>query len=213
MTSERLIDTLAAGLAPVRPRRLSRDAVLLAAIGLVELALLLMLGGARHDLMRVMMQPFIWWKLGTMAAQVVIGGVTALRSLDPTRSPRPGLRRATIAIGVALAVGWLLDATHRSNLPLADRMQWHDGVACMVATALLSLPMVVGLGVLMRRSAPTDRAGTALAAGVASAAWGGFVFSFACPHDDPLYVAIWYFSACALVALAGRWLLAPIARW
>jgi Negative regulator of sigma F len=40
---------------------------------------------------------------------------------------------------------------------------------------------------LIRRGASTDRAGTALAAGLASAAWGAFVFVFACPSDDPLY--------------------------
>jgi len=213
MTSERLIETLAAGLAPVRPRRLSRDALLLAVIGVVELALLLMLGGARPDLMSVMMRPFFWWKLGTMGVLAAIGLVTALRSFDPTISPRPGLRRATIAIGAALAIGWLIDATHRNTLSLAARMPWREGMHCMTAMAVLSLPMIAGLGLLMRRSAPSDRAGTALAAGVAGAAWGAFVFTFACPHDDPLYVAIWYLAGCSLVAIAARWLLAPMARW
>jgi len=213
MTSERLIETLAAGLVPVRPRRMSRDALFLAAIGVVELALLLMLGGARPDLMRVMMMPFFWWKLGTMGVLAAIGLATALRSLDPTMSPRPGLRRTSIAIGVALAIGWLLDATHRSAAPLAARMQWHDGLRCMAVLAVLSLPMVIGLAMLIRRSAPTDRSGTALAAGVAGAAWGAFVFAFACPHDDPLYIAIWYLAGGLAVALAARWLLAPMARW
>ena len=213
MTSERLIETLAAGLAPVRPRRLSRDALLLAVIGVGELALLLMRGGARPDLMSGRMRPFFWWKLGTMAAVAAIGFVAALRSFDPTHSPRPGLRYSGVAIGVALAIGWLLDATHRSGQPLIARLQWHNGIACMIAMGLLSLPMIAGLAWLMRRNAPTDRSGTALAAGVAGAAWGAFAFTFACPHDDPLYVAIWYFAGCAVVAVGGRWLLAPVARW
>lgn len=213
MTSERLIETLAAGLTPVRARRASRDALLLGAIGVAELALLLMLGGARRDLTVVMMRPFFWWKLGTMGVLAAIGLAAALRSFDPTLSPRPGLRRAAQAVGVALAIGWLLDATHRSALPLAARIQWFDGMRCMVAMAVLSLPMLAGLGVLIRRSAPTDRGGTALAAGIAGSAWGAFVFTFACPHDDPLYVAIWFLGGCSLVALAARWLLAPIARW
>ena len=213
MTSERLIETLAAGLTPVRPRRLSRDALLLGAIGLVELALLLMLGGARRDLATVMMQPFFWWKLGSMGVLAAIGLAAALRSFDPTRSPRPGLRRAAVAIGAALAVGWLLDATHRSALPLVARMRWHDGLHCMSVMAILSLPMLAGLALLIRRSAPTDRTGTVLAAGLAAAAWGAFVFSFACPHDDPLYIAVWYLAGCSLVVLAARWLLMPMARW
>jgi hypothetical protein len=92
-------------------------------------------------------------------------------------------------------------------------MQWYDGIRCMVMMALLSLPMIAGLAVLMRRSAPTDRTGTALATGIAGAAWGAFVFTFACPHDDPLYVAIWYLAGCSAVTIAARWLLAPMARW
>jgi len=213
MTSERLIETLAAGLAPVRRRSVPRELLLLGAIGLVELALLLVALGARPDLTTVMMRPFFWWKLGTMAVLAAIGLVTALRSFDPASSPRPGLRRATIAVGVALALGWLLDATHRSTLSLAARMQWQDGLRCIAMMALLSLPMIAGLALLMRRSAPTDRAGTALAAGVAGAGWGAFLFVFVCPHDDPLYVAIWYLGGCSLVALVGRWALTPIARW
>jgi hypothetical protein len=213
MTSERLIETLATGLTPVRPRRMAREAALLGAIGLGELALLLLLGGARRDLAVVMMQPFFWWKLASMGVLAAIGLAAALRSFDPTRSPRPGLRHATIVIGAALAIGWLLDATHRSVLPLAARMQWREGMHCVAVMALLSVPMIAGLAALMRRSAPTDRAGTALAAGIAAAAWGAFVFSFVCPHDDPLYIAVWYLAGCSLVTLAGRWLLAPIARW
>jgi hypothetical protein len=213
MASERLVETLSAGLRPVRRRSLARDAAILAAVGVVELALLLGMGGARHDLAQVMMRPCFWWKLGTMAAVAMIGLAAALRSFDPTRSPRPGLRRAAIAVGVALALGWLIDASQHSVVPLMERMLWHDGARCMVAMAVLSLPMIAALGWLMRRSAPTDRAGTALAAGIAGAAWGAFVFVFACPHDDPLYVAIWYFAGCAVVALAGRLLLAPMARW
>jgi thiosulfate reductase cytochrome b subunit len=48
-----------------------------------------------------------------------------------------------------------------------------------------SIPPAAALGVLVRGSAPTDRAGTVLTAGPSSAAWGAFVFVFARPADDP----------------------------
>jgi hypothetical protein len=54
-----------------------------------------------------------------------------------------------------------------------------------VTDPALSIPPAVALGVLVRGGAPTDRAGTAFAAGLSSAAWGAFVFVFACPSDDP----------------------------
>ena len=75
------------------------------------------------------------------------------------------------------------------------------------------LPAVIGLGLLMRRGAPTDRGGTALAAGLAAAAWGAFVFVFACPFDDPFYVAVWYSLGCGAVTLFARFALPPLTRW
>jgi hypothetical protein len=65
----------------------------------------------------------------------------------------------------------------------------------------------------MRRGAPTDTSGTALAVGVAAAAWGAFVFVFACPHDDPFYIALWYALGCGLVTILARFLLPRLTRW
>jgi hypothetical protein len=86
---------------PAGPRTDTRRALLRFALAtLPGIALLLVALGARPDLTTVMMRPFFWWKLSTMAVLAAIGLVTALRSFDPASSPRPGLRRATIAVGV-----------------------------------------------------------------------------------------------------------------
>ena len=77
----------------------------------------------------------------------------------------------------------------------------------------LSIPPAVALGVLVRGSAPTDRAGTALAAGLSSAAWGALVFVFACPSDDPLYIVVWYTVGCSIVTIVGRAVLLRLPRW
>ncbi len=55
--------------------------------------------------------------------------------------------------------------------------------------AILALPPMIGMGMLMRRGAAIDAAATAVMAGLA-AAWGAFVFVFACPSNDPLYIAV-----------------------
>jgi hypothetical protein len=78
---------------------------------------------------------------------------------------------------------------------------------------LLSLPAMAALGVLMRRGAPTDIGGTSLTAGIAAAAWGAFVFVFACPADDPLYIAVWYVVGCGLVTMFARVVLPRLASW
>ncbi len=75
---------------------------------------------------------------------------------------------------------------------------------------LLALPAVTRLTVLMRRGAPAGRSDTAWSAGIAAAACGAFVF--ACPSDDPLYIAFWYMLACLVIAMSSRLLLPVLAR-
>jgi hypothetical protein len=66
---------------------------------------------------------------------------------------------------------------------------------------------------LMRRGAPTDTRGTSLLVGLAAAAWGAFVFVFACPFNDPLYIAVWYSVGCGTVTLLSRFVLPRLAHW
>lgn len=214
MSSDRLMDELVSGLTPVRPRRMWRDALVLAILATVELGLFLLMGAARHDIMLAMTLPSFWWRMASLGALTLIGIATALRSFDPAGSPRRGLAWLAWAIGATLVGGWVVDAAAATGgAALWARLMWRHGVDCAIAMAVLSLPMIVALGLLMRRAAPTDRRGTALAAGLASAAWGGFVFVFNCAHDDPLYIAVWYLVGCGIVTLAGRLVLPLLTRW
>ncbi len=65
----------------------------------------------------------------------------------------------------------------------------------------------------MRRGAPTQPTRTAAAAGLAAAGFGAFVFAFHCPHDDPLYVAVWYGGAVLAVTGLARLILPRLTRW
>lgn len=213
MGSEQLIDQLTQDLKPVRRRRPLVDAAILAALGLVELALFLAFGFMRSDMPKALHMPSFWWKLVSLGLIAAMSGAVAILSLDPTQSPRRGLRWTAGLIALSLAAGWVVDASHDGFAALLARLDWQDGVQCFAKMVVLSIPAVIGLGVLMRRGAPTDRAGTALASGLAAAAWGAFVFVFACPFDDPFYVAVWYSLGCGTVTLLGRLLLPRLARW
>jgi hypothetical protein len=213
MPSDRLIDRLVSDLKPVRVRRGRRDALMLGLLCVVELWLFLELGPTRPDMGMAMHMPSFWWKLGSLGLMAVAGAAVAILSFDPLHSPRRGLRWMVGIIGCSLAAGWLVDAS-RAGLPaLAARLDWRDGLQCMIKMIVLSIPAVVALGVLMRRGAPTDTAGTALAVGLAAASWGAFVFVFACPYDDPLYVAVWYTAGCGLVTILSRLVLPRLTRW
>lgn len=213
MSSERLVDELVAGLAPVCCRTLRRNGLLLALLGAIEVALYVMLGAGRHDMGMAMAMPSFWWKLASLGLLTVVGMVTAVRSFDPAASPRPGLRLAAWLIGLAFVAGWIVDAAASGGGPLIARLEWRRGVDCMIAILILSVPMIVALGVMMRNGASTDRRGSALAAGLASAAWGAFLFVFQCPHDDAFYVAVWYSLGCGVVALLSRLVLPRLTRW
>ena len=213
MPSDRLIRQLVRELKPVRRRRVGLEVLALASLFLVELALFLGFGAMRPDMPMAMHAASFWWKLGSLGLIALVGVAVSVCSLDPVRSPRSGLRWLMAIIAVCLVAGWVIDAS-RGGLPgLAARLNWPDGLRCVSKMVLLSVPAALGLGLLIRRGAATDSGGTALAAGIAAAAWGAFVFVFACPHDDPLYVALWYAVGCGIVTLAARLVLPRLTRW
>ena len=216
LPNQLLIDRLVTGLKPVRPRTNRRDGLLVAGICVLELALFLLMGAMRPDMPVAMRHPSFWWKLTSLGLIAAVSGTASVFSFHPAGSPRRGLRWV-LALGVAcLAVGWALDAGragHPGWASLEARLDWEHGMQCFTKMVLLALPAVAGLSVLMRRGAPTDRAGTAWSVGIAAAAWGAFVFVFACPSDDPLYIAFWYMLACLSIAVLARLLLPVLARW
>jgi hypothetical protein len=213
MRIESLVEQLSADLRPIRPRSIVREAAILIVLGLVELAVFLAMGFMRPDMPTAMAAPSFWWKLAGTGLIAVLGAGVAIISIDPVRPPRQGLRWILACVAVIFASGWLIDAAHNGLSDLLARLDWTHGVQCVWKMVALSIPPAVALTTLIRRGAPTDRAGTALAAGLASAAWGAFVFVFACPSDDPLYIAVWYTVGCGIVIVLSRVAMLKLSRW
>lgn len=210
MRTEALVEALCRDCEPVRPRSILRDAIILCVVGLVEL---LATGLMRPDMHHAMYMPSFWWKMASMGVVAVCGVTVALLSADPTRSPRAGLRWLAICVTVIFTAGWLVDSMQDGFGELLKRLDSTMGIQCTWKMVALSVPSVVAMGILIRRGAPTDRFGTSLAAALGSAAWGAFVFVFACPSDDALYIAVWYMVGCGIVTLVGRSILARLFRW
>ncbi len=207
MLNDALILDLSANLAPVRRRRVAREAAMLLALGAMELALLLGLGVMRPDMGRMIASPYMLWKLGSLAILAGVGCMVAIRSFSPTARPRRGLMVALALAIAAMIGGAFVVPGSESGHTLLDRLAPAHGALCAVSIVMLSLPMMAMLAVLMRSAAPTRPKGSALAAGVAAGTCGAFVFAFCCPVNDPLYVVVWYSVACATVAATARWLL------
>ena len=213
MRTESLVYRLSRDLSPVKRRSIAREVLILFLLAVVEVAAFLGMGFMRPDMPVAMEAPSFWWKLTSMGLIAVLGAGVAIMSADPVRSPRRGLRWILVCIVAILASGWLIDASGSGLADLVHRLDWSHGLQCVWKMIALSIPPAIALGVLIRHGAPTDRAGTALAAGLSSAAWGAFVFVFACPSDDPLYIAVWYTVGCSIVTILGRAILIRLSRW
>lgn len=212
-----LIDSLVADLGAVTPRRMGREMALIAVLIVVELVIFAVLRDVRPDMPQAMASPAFWWKSASFAVIALLAAAAMLVSLDPattSRSKQSSLWRGlAVAVPLAMALGWLIDAGASGRDALYVRLDWRDGVDCLINIALLSLPLVLAFGVLVRRGASTQPARTAAAAGLAAAGFGGFVFAFHCPHNDPLYVAVWYGGAVLGVAALARLVLPRLTRW
>ena len=213
MQIEHVISQLVGDLRPVRRRTAGRDGLLLLLLLGIELAMVFALGAIRTDMPAAVATMSFWWKLVSLGAIAALGVGLTLLSQDPARSPRHGLRWMLPIAAASLAAGWGIDAAHDGWPALVQRIDWPTGVECVVHIVALSLPVVAALGLLMRRGAPTDTNACALAAGLAAAAWGAFVFVFSCPYDDPLYVVVWYGLGCGVVTAAAQLALPRLIRW
>jgi len=212
-----LIDALVADLGAVTQRRWTHEVALLAGLIAIEAALFVSLNALRDDMPRAMASMAFWWKAGSFGLIALIAAAAMLVSLDPATTHARRLSGLWRALGLvapaALALGWLIDAGASGRAALLARLEWQEGLDCLANIGLLSLPLVLALAVLMRRGAPTRPDRTATAAGLAAAGFGAFVFAFHCPHDDPLYVAVWYGGAVLAVTGLARTILPRLVRW
>lgn len=213
MRLEALIDQLSEELAPVRPRRLWVDVSIMALIAVIELALLFAVGFAHLEMRRLMTQPSLGWRIASLGVISLVSGFVAIRSSDPAYSVERPLRWLALIIAICLACGVVLGGVPVGMASIVHRLNWTSGVQCASKIVLLSIPPLIGLGVLGCRGAPTDLRRTALLIGLAAAGWGAFVFVFACPFNDPLYILVWYGLGCGIVTLAARLVLPRLARW
>jgi hypothetical protein len=213
MNLDSLIEQLAKDLVPVLPRRFWVDSTIAALIALAEPALLFAVGFAHRDVQRMLTGATLRWRIASLGLISVMSGLLAIRSFDPTYLPKAALRWVALLIAICVAYGMIMGGMPAGTASVIQRLNWTSGVQCASKIVLLSIPPLIGLAVLGRRGAATDVRRTTLLIGLAAAAWGAFVFAFACPFDDPLYIVVWYGVGCGVVTAAARLLLPPFVRW
>ena len=211
MKTEDFIRTLASDrtVAPPPARTLARD---LSCGGAVALVAFLLTLGLRPDLAEALASPrFVLKPVLTLslfgAALVVL-----------LRLARPGVdlagrSRALLVAPVLLGAGVILEL---ANLPSANWAAQAVGTNrywCLTMIPLLALaPLACTLHAL-RQAAPTRPALTGAVAGLASGALAATFYAFHCTDDSPLFVALWYVLALAIVTAAGALGGRRLLRW
>lgn len=210
-----LIETLAADLKPVSPRRQGRWLALGVAIALAIGALVFwLLPGlrVRPDLGRAVLDIPFWMKLGFTGILAVTGGVSLHRLV------RPGgrARAALVLPGLLWAVCALMAAADLAMHPVdvwPDRILGTTALRCVTYILLISAPVLVVLLFVARRGAPTRLTQAGWALGLAAGGIGATIYAMGCPEASPAFLIVWYALGIGLAAtagaLGGRYLL----RW
>jgi len=203
MRTDELIAGLSLDLKPVRRGVLEGllGAGLVAGV-VVAAGVMTMWLGVRPDLPAAMRGSAFW----TKAAYTV--ALTAVGFLLVERAGRPGSRllpTALLAL-LALAIIWSIGALQMMHAPAAQKRSLFFGASytvCPRNILMLSLPILVGVALALRRMAPTRPMLAGAAAGLLAGAAGASVYGLHCPETSAMFVAFWYSLGILLTGAVG----------
>jgi hypothetical protein len=206
-----LIDVLVQD-APVKWGLSSRLAMAFAAGGAIAAGLFMAGVGMRPDMsvaghtMRVQFKFLFALTVLSGAA----GSVTRAGRPDAARGPWAFiLAAAPVLLGLAV-VAELLATPERSWMP---NLIGHNAGWCLVIIPALALGPLACLLFVLTESAPVRPGWAGAAAGLAAGGIAAFLYASHCPDDSPLFVAVWYSCAIAIVAAAGAAAGVRLLKW
>lgn len=191
-----------------RPQRAVAWA-LAAGVGLSVLAFALALG-PRPDIAQAATTLRFVFKPVLMLALAGLAWLVLLRLAEPGARTRSWL---LLLVPAALVLAVTSELASLPPAAWSAAMIGSNWPFCLTLVPLLSVPPAVALLLALRGSAPTH---PALAGGAAGLVAGGFaaaLYALNCTDDSPLFVALWYSIAIAIVTLASARAGARLLRW
>ncbi len=142
--------------------------------------------------------------------------VTSARLVWRLARPAADARPAELAMAAAplLLLGAVL-----YELWVVPESRWlpraigSNSMACVMSITLLSLAPLAGAFYALRRGAPLRPGLAGAAAGLLASALAAALYAMHCPDDSPLFGAIWYTAAMALVSVGGMLAGQRLLRW
>lgn len=207
-----LIEGLAGELTPVRPRRIVRGSLWVAAGWLAGAGMLLWLYGMRHDLAPGGMPPLSMLAFWLIAATGLAATWSALRmGLPGVGRDYSGWRWAGLA-ALSLPLAALVVGLGDSHAAM-EAMRHGYGPRCLLQGALSGLGVGAALFAWLKAGAPTSPARAGWVIGLAAGASGATIVALHCADDGLIHIALWHGLAVVLSAIAGRLFLTPLLRW
>lgn len=206
-----LITRLSTDLKPVRPMAMQRlliGAILLS--GLVAVAAMLALLGMRPDMQAASTTMMYWTKFGYTLALAVLGLAAVLVLARPDGRTRWPWLAGIGLLGalVILAIVQLARAQDMMPLIMGSSIR-----RALIYIPVLSLPVLLGALLALRRLAPRSPTLAGFAAGIMAGGTGAWVYSFACDEKGMMFLALWYTLGIVIVGVVGAVLGRFLLRW
>ncbi|HEY0852074.1 MAG TPA: DUF1109 domain-containing protein [Bradyrhizobium sp.] len=212
MDTEQLIRTLAADNS--QRARPVRYVLMLALLAAAPVSLLIFFAelGVRPDIMTAMRNPFFDLKFAVTLALAIAATAVALHLSRPEASLRGFGWYLLIPAGLLVA-GLSGEMMMPQRAPMMTRIIGNNSKYCTVAITAMSLPLLIAALIGLRHGAPARPAISGAVAGLLSAGLAAALYASHCTDDSPLFVAVWYTLAAALVATLGALLGSRVLRY
>jgi hypothetical protein len=212
MKTEDLINAIVHDGASRQISMAARIAVALLLGGIVAFILFMSMLGVRPDIVHALHT----WRFDSKVVIALATFGIALWAAHRLARPDVDTRRTLLVFSVPLA---LLATTVIYELTVAPMDTWigraigSNSRLCLASITTLSIAPLVALLFALRAGAPRSAASAGAAAGLLAGGLAAALYATHCPDDSPLFVALWYIPAIALVASVGAACGSRLLRW
>lgn len=207
------LDSLAEELTPVKPLSANGAMASMALLTIVSgIFVVAMLGFRDRFLDSTASDSMFLIRTGLL----IMLGAASLSAATSMARPAVGTGRtgwrwaaaAALIIPVAAAIAALVSRT-----PIAERLHPANGIECLTYSIGVGLVLGAALTWWLKRGAPTSPERAGIVTGLAAGSLGTLAYSMHCPHNDIVYIGLWYTLAIGATTLAGRLFVPRLLRW
>ncbi|WP_036257231.1 NrsF family protein [Methylocapsa aurea] len=178
----------------------------------IALGLFVAVFGLRPQIVALLGEPRLLFKLCLAAVLIGLSGALVLRLVRPGAD----VRSAALLLAVApalLAAACLAEIFAVPSNEWGQRLLGANALFCLKSIPFLSAAPLVAIVLALRNGAPEHPALAGAGAGLFAGAIGAAFYAAHCPDDSPLFVAAWYTLAIAIVTVIGAVAGARLLRW